>query len=158
MPEKLVIDIANRQIQRFDEFLEFWKKHKDGRYLITTQNTRLLTKEQRGYYRGVVLPIARAALYDAGWDEITDDETCHEFLLTNFSRTKIVNKSTGEVIEFTQRTRSKDVPEMGKFIDQVRDHILEFCGVRIPEPNEPCRQLAILNEYLSWRHATEATN
>jgi hypothetical protein len=90
--------------------------------------------EQNAYYWGVVVPMVRAGLYDAGWRySITDT---HQELKRMFLLREKVNENTGEVREYIASTTELTTTEMNDYWAEIWQWAAEYLNIQIPEPNE----------------------
>lgn len=94
---------------------------------------------QHRYYRGIVVPLAKAWLNETqgGADdgEDYDEDGAHWFLKIALRPIPIVNKRTGEQIGVTAKSHAKySLPEMCEYIDEVVK-LLADNGVKVPPPS-----------------------
>jgi len=127
-----------------DEFKQLFYGLKNGKYHITIKDARKRSIPQNRYYRGVVVPIVRAGLYEAGYDEVKTNEDAHEVLKGLFHKKDIVNKQTGDVITTVLSTTEFSIPEFDNYIERICKWAAEFLGVVIPAPNQ------VYVEYIDW--------
>lgn len=72
-------------------------------------------------------------LVEAGW-EFTDVEQVHEFFKAQMTSDKVVNKHTGEIIEFPNSTAKMDTVTFSSYCEALREYAREFLGLEIPDP------------------------
>lgn len=93
---------------------------------------------QNAYYYGVVIPIMRDALKDAGY--IMTNESVHDMLKLRFLKeTILLNKDTGECIERIKSTTELSTSGMMDYFTEITVFAAEYFQVQIPEPNEQIR-------------------
>ena len=141
---ELIIYMCNNSILNMDEFKQLFYGLKNGKYHITIKDARKRSIPQNRYYRGVVVPIVRAGLYEAGYDEVKTNEDAHEVLKGLFHKKDIVNKQTGDVITTVLSTTEFSIPEFDNYIERICKWAAEFLGVVIPAPNQ------VYVEYIDW--------
>lgn len=117
--------------------IENWIKANEGKEVEIT--FKLITKKrslpQVKFYRGVIVPIVKNCLLDAGI--VLSAESVHDMLRVKFLKeTVCVNETTGEVVERVRTTSELTTVQMNKFWEEIRLWVSEFWGVDIPEPNE----------------------
>jgi len=126
--------IQNRK--QLDKDLKFF----EGKSMtITIEKKRSKrSSPQNRYYWGVVIPIFREGLIDAGWNRFNcSKEKVHEMLKEKFlPKNEIVNQVTGEIIEMPASTSEQTKSEMIEYIDDIIRFSAEFLNVQIPLPNE----------------------
>lgn len=97
------------------------------------------THPQHGYYRAVVLPLAKAWLNETqGGDDqghdFSEDEA-HEWLKLHLRPIPVVDKRTGEQVSTIAASHSTyTVKDMLEFIDEVIDLLRKF-DVNVPPPS-----------------------
>ena len=95
---------------------------------------KLRTDDQNGWLWGCVYPILLYALNEAGW-EFTNVDQVHEFFKAQFLKERMINKHTGEIIEFPNSTAKMDTLVFSTYVDKLRDYGEEYLGIRIPDPD-----------------------
>ena len=144
MVKELFIDMSNNCIMNMDEFRKLFYGLKNGKYHITLKDARQRSIPQNRYYRGVVVPLVRKGLYDAGYDEVKTNDDAHEVMKGLFHKKDIVNKLTGDMITTVLSTTTFSIPEFDNFIETICKWAAEFLGVVIPAPNQ------VFVEYIDW--------
>lgn len=105
-----------------------------GLYNVSITPTRSLRSLQANrYYHGVVVKCFADFLRDQGEGASNDD--CHEMLKFKFLRRSIVDKATGEVIEFTPSTAKLDKAEFSRYVDLCAAWLKDFFGILLPAPD-----------------------
>lgn len=102
--------------------------------IIKDARTRSLP--QNAYYWGVIVPLVRQGLYDAGYDEVKTNMDAHEVIKHLHLRKRVVSKQTGDVIDIAGSTAGLSVIEFNTLIEDVCRWSAEFLGVVIPSPNQ----------------------
>ena len=118
---------------------EWFKTVCDGLYRIEVKKIRKpRTNDQNGWLWGCIYPMLLDALLDAGW-EFVSVEQVHEFFKAQMTADKVVNKQTGEIIEFPKSTATMDTQQFSVYVDALRAYAEDFLNVTIPEPNKNWR-------------------
>lgn len=118
---------------------EFFRTASNGSYMLTiTKLRRGRTLNQNDWLWGCVYPILLDGLLDAGW-EFTSVEQVHEFFKKQMVQDKVVNYSTGEIVEIPRSTATMDTQQFSMYVDALRAYAEEFLNVTIPEPNKNWR-------------------
>lgn len=118
---------------------EFFRTASNGCYMLTvTKQRRGRTLNQNDWLWGCVYPILLDGLLDAGW-EFTSVEQVHEFFKKQMAQDKVVNYSTGEIVEIPRSTATMDTQQFSMYVDALRAYAEEFLNVTIPEPNKNWR-------------------
>lgn len=91
--------------------------------------------DQNEWLWGCIYPMLLYALINEGW-EYTNVEQVHEFFKTRFTSDKVVNKHTGEIIEFPNSTASMDTLTFSTYCEQLRTYALEYLDLEIPDPDK----------------------
>lgn len=108
----------------------------NGVYAVTIKKVRKpRSNDQNGYLWGCVYPLMLRGLINAGW-EFTNDTQVHEYFKKLFTSEQVVNRDTGEIIEFPASTASMDTLTFKTYTDKLREYALEFLGMDIPEPDK----------------------
>lgn len=111
----------------------------DGMYQIVIKKVRNpRSLDQNGWLFGLIYPMLLDGLLDAGW-EFTDIEQVHEFFKTQFTVDKVVNKHTGEIIEFPSSTAKMDTVTFSTYCEKLRDYASEYLNIDIPDPDKDWR-------------------
>lgn len=118
---------------------EFFRTASNGSYMLTiTKQRRGRTLNQNDWLWGCVYPILLDGLLDAGW-EFTSVEQVHEFFKKQMAQDKVVNYSTGEIVEIPRSTATMDTQQFSMYIESLREYAEEFLNVTIPEPDKNWR-------------------
>jgi len=93
------------------------------------------SNQQNRYYHGVIIPIVKKCLKDAGY--IMSNEDVHDLLKMKFLReTLFVNEDTGDITERTKSTTELSKSAFMDYVAEIRQFTLEYFNTDIPEPNE----------------------
>lgn len=112
----------------------------DGKYHITIKRVRKpRTNDQNAWLWGCVYPMLLDALNDAGW-EFTDTEQVHEFFKSQMTADKVINKHTGEIIEFPCATSQMDTLTFATYCEKLREYGSDYLNIEIPDPDKFWRQ------------------
>lgn len=114
---------------------DYLSAHKDGKYMVEiklVRNPRSL--DQNGWLFGCIYPMLLESLGDAGWD-FTDTDQVHEFFKAQMVHDKVINKHTGEIIEFPGSTAMMDTVTFSTYCDKLREYAKEYLNTEIPDPD-----------------------
>lgn len=103
-----------------------------------TKQRKGRTLNQNDWLWGCVYPILLDGLLDAGW-EFTSVEQVHEFFKKQMAQDKVVNYTTGEIVEIPISTAIMDTQQFAMYIDALRAYAEDFLNVTIPEPDKNWR-------------------
>lgn len=107
----------------------------DGIYRIEVKKVRKpRSNDQNGWLWGCIYPMLLEALLDAGW-EFVSVEQVHEFFKAQMIADKVVNKHTGEIIEFPGSTAMMDTVTFSTYCEKLREYAREFLNIEIPDPD-----------------------
>lgn len=116
----------------------FFRAAADGSYALKIRKLhKARTLNQNDYLWGVVYPALLDGLIDAGW-EFTSCEQVHENFKAIMASEKVVNRDTGEVIEFPGSTAAMNTVQFSAYVDKLREYARKWLNVDIPEP-DTCR-------------------
>lgn len=108
----------------------------DGLYSIEVKRIRRRrTNPQNSWLWGCVYPLMMEGFLDLGW-EFTSVEQVHECCKARFASDRIVNKATGEIVEFPASTAQMDTATFSAYCERLRDFSREYLGIEIPDPGE----------------------
>lgn len=109
---------------------------KDGVYSVTVKRQhKQRSNPQNAWLWGSVYPMLLDGLLDAGWDDITSVEDVHAFFKSMFSMHKVVNYSTGEIVEIPTSTAIMDTVTFNAYVEQIRRYAREYLNMEIPDPD-----------------------
>lgn len=122
---------------------DYLNNHKDGKYMIEVKLVRKpRSMDQNGWLFGCIYPLLLDGLLNEGW-EFTSVEQVHEFFKSQMTADKVVNKHTGEIIEFPGSTASMDTLTFSTYCEKLREYAKEYLNMEIPDPDP------------NWRTANE---
>lgn len=108
----------------------------DGFYRIEIKRIRKpRSNDQNGWLWGCIYPMLLDALLEAGW-EFVSVEQVHEFFKAQMTADKVVNKHTGEIIEFPGSTATMDTITFSTYCEKLREYGREYLGIEIPDPDK----------------------
>lgn len=106
----------------------------DGYYSVEIKKTRKKrSNDQNAWLWGCIYPMLLQGLNEAGW-EFTDEEQVHEFFKRQMTADKVINKHTGEIIEFPKSTASMDTVAFSSYCEKLREYAREYLEIEIPDP------------------------
>ncbi len=108
----------------------------EGKEIVITVEVKSKKRslKQNRYYWGVVVPLVKAGLTDAGWRYTT--EQVHEDLKRDFNIVEIVNEQSGEIRKSIGSTTEMTTKQIMEYFAKITEWSAEYLGVEIPEPNE----------------------
>lgn len=136
MKDHFFIHISDGQIINKSVIRKAFAGLKNGRHQVTIESKNNRSIQQNRYYHGVVVPIVKDGLRDAGFGEVKSSADAHEILKYLFLKKRIVNEETGEVIELLGTTTILTTIEFNEFVDEIIRWASEYLGIQIPLPNE----------------------
>ena len=115
---------------------EWFKQALDGIYQVEVKKVRKpRSNDQNGWLWGCIYPMLLDGLNDAGWDFV-DVEQVHDFFKAQMTADKVVNKETGEIIEFPRSTARMDTVAFSTYCERLREYAREYLNVEIPDPDK----------------------
>lgn len=132
----VIISIEEGQIINPKPVRKLFNSLKDGKYNVEISKISRRSNQQNRYLHGVLIPEFRRALNSVGYDEVKDDEQAKEIMKQMFLKRQVVNKDTGEVLEYVQQTRDMTKEENNILIEEVIKFAAENMNYQIPYPNE----------------------
>lgn len=75
------------------------------------------------------------ALLDAGW-EFVSVEQVHEFFKARITSESVVNRHTGEIVEFPSSTATMNTVQFSTYCERLREYGREYLNVEIPDPDK----------------------
>lgn len=93
------------------------------------------SNNQNRYYWGVVVPLVRQGLKEAGYGNVMKSEV-HKLLKGMFIKDEIVNETTGEILSFVGSTAELSTTAFNEFMEGIAQWAAEQLSLVIPEPNE----------------------
>ncbi len=116
-------------------FLKALRGVKPGRYRHELYCLNKRSNLQNAYEH-VVFTLAVKGLRDMGYGEIRTKEDSKKFYKDLFLTIERPNTQTGELYKVHRHTSELSKDETSNFIEQIREHQLEWAGVNIPTPDE----------------------
>jgi hypothetical protein len=117
------------------KFIEEMKKE-EGVHYIKREKKNKRTSPQNRYLHGVMLPIVRDALRDAGWNHIRTLEDAKDFLKVKFLINEVVNENTGEIMTSFGRTSELNKEQFSILVEDVTVWLWEFFNITMPAPGQ----------------------
>lgn len=114
---------------------------KSGKHLLTCKNINNRSLDQNKYYWSCIVPLVRKGLFDAGYNDVTENETAHEILKHLFLKKKVSNGI--ETIEIAGSSADLTTIEFSSYIEQIAQWASEYLGIVIPPPGT---QTSFFNE------------
>lgn len=123
------------ELKQKSVFVSDISKFKDGDYVITIEKAKKKRSlEQNRYYHGVIVPLVKEWLIDAGWRVTTSQ--VHEYLKENFNIIEITNEVSGEILKTIGSTSEMTTSQMMDYFAKITQWAAEYLNVQIPAPNE----------------------
>lgn len=133
--KKTVIEKANG-LFNLKPLYDLFNSALDGFYRVEVKKVRKpRTNDQNAWLWGCIYPLMLDALIDAGW-EFVSTEQVHEYFKAYMTKDKVINKHTGEIIEFPGSTASMDTVTFSTYCEKLREYASEYLGVDIPDPDK----------------------
>lgn len=110
-----------------------------GKYLVTIENKNKRTSQQNRYLHGVLLPIVKDALRDAGWNNIRTLEDAKDFIKVKFLIKEFINEETGEIIQLFSRTSELNKEQFSNLVDDVSVWLWEYFNISLPLPGQQAK-------------------
>jgi NinB protein len=145
--KELLIHIRDKRIVNMHEMRDVFNTLKDGKYLITIKDVRKRSVQQNRFYWGVVVPMVRKGLYEAGFDVIRTNDDAHSVIKQVVFKKDVINNQTGEMITVGGSTKEMSIPEFNEAIEAVCRWAAEYIGIVIPSPNEQMAEFKEWQEY-----------
>ena len=115
---------------------EWFKQALDGIYQVEVRRVRKpRSNDQNGWLWGCIYPMLLDALLDAGW-EFVSVEQVHEFFKAQMTKDSVVNKETGEIVEFPSSTATMETVTFSTYCEKLREYAREYLNVEIPDPDK----------------------
>lgn len=108
----------------------------DGSYEVRIEPKKKRSLAQNAYMYGVLIPGFRDALYNAGYDDVKTDSQAKAIMQDRFLKTSVVNKETGEAIEFVKNTSDLTTLEMNVLFEDVWRFCADKLNYEIFAPNQ----------------------
>ena len=107
----------------------------DGMYKIEVKRMRKpRSNDQNGWLWGCIYPMLLDALLEAGW-EFVSVEQVHEYFKGMLAKDSVVNRHTGEIVEFPTSTATMDTQTFSAYCEKLREYGREYLGIEIPDPD-----------------------
>lgn len=131
-----ILNLRDRKITNPKAIKTLIESLKDGKWKveISTLDTRSL--DQNAYYWQMLSEYVQPGLYHMGWSDIKTKEDAHIFVGKLFLTVKMVNETTGEVMERVRSTTDLSKMEMSAYWEEIWRWSAEYLGIAIPAPNE----------------------
>ena len=115
---------------------EWFRQVCDGMYRIGVKRMRKpRSNDQNGWLWGCIYPMLLDALLEAGW-EFVSVEQVHEYFKNMLAKDSVVNKHTGEIVEFPTSTATMDTLTFSTYCEKLREYGREYLGIEIPDPDK----------------------
>lgn len=134
--QEVLISRTEKGLTNQDQLMAVFNSLKIGHHRVIIKDARTRSLPQNAYYWGVIVPLVRQGLYDAGYDEVKTNMDAHEVIKHLHLRKRVVSKQTGDVIDIAGSTAGLSVIEFNTLIEDVCRWSAEFLGVVIPSPNQ----------------------
>jgi hypothetical protein len=108
----------------------------DATYQAKIERKDKRSTQQNRYLHGVMLPIIRDALREAGWNQIKTIEDAKDFVKLQFLKYDLVNEKTGEVKEGYRNTSALTKLQFMELVQDVQIWLQEYFDIYLPLPGE----------------------
>lgn len=135
---EMILHIENKVVVNYTAWEKFMHevKAKDGSFIVKLEPRKKRSLSQNGFYWGIIIPIVKDALRDAGYDEVKSAEDVHTILKSLFIKKQIVNHKTGEVLEVAGSTAELSTKEFMAFMDDIGKWCAEYLSIALPAPGQ----------------------
>lgn len=134
--EMCIVNMEGGHVQNRKPLTVLFQSLKDGKYLLEISKSDKRSNPQNRYLHGLLIPEFRKALNSVGYDEVKTDVQAKLIMKSMFLKRQVVNKETGEVIEYIQDTSDCTKEELNILIDEVIKFCAENMNYPIAFPNE----------------------
>lgn len=152
---ELVIQRTAERIVEKEHLMAVLNSLKVGFHRIVIRDARTRTHPQNRYYWGVVVPMVKEGLRDAGYDEVQTNMDAHEVMKHIHLKKRIVSNKTGDVIDIAGSSAKLPIPEFNEYIERICRWSAEYLGVAIPAPNEVMSDLDTYMEEIEFEMIPE---
>lgn len=128
--------ITDRKL--FDQWV-MEESAKEGEYLYEIKISKMSkahSREQENFRWGVMYSEILYLLHESGWDMVKSKDDVHEIVSALFLKQRLINESTGEVIEKPIRSSSLNKEEENEFQEEIRQWAREYFNAELSLPNE----------------------
>lgn len=132
---KVIVEKANG-LFNLRPLYEWFTQICDGLYLVEVKRQRKpRSTDQNGWLWGCIYPLLLDGLLEVGW-EFTNVEQVHEFFKSLVAKDSVVNRHTGEIVEFPTSTALMNTLQFSTYCEKLREYGREFLGIEIPDPDK----------------------
>lgn len=136
MARELFISVNDFGIVNKNQLKAFLLELPIGKWLLKAERKDKRSGQQNRYLHGVMLPIIRDALKDAGWNNIKTIDDAKDFVKVKFLKYDMVNEQTGEAVEMYRNTSALTKLQFMELVQDVQIWLLEFFQIELPLPGE----------------------
>lgn len=136
---ELFITKSDLGIVNRNQLRDFFVNLPTGKYLLKAERKDKRSNQQNRYLHGIMLPIIRDALKDAGWNQIKTIEDAKDFVKVKFLKYDLVNEETGEVVEMYRNTSALTKLQFMELVTDVQIWLLDMFNINLPLPGEQAK-------------------
>lgn len=133
---ELFVTISNQSVVNRGDLANVIRNLMDGKYLFKIERKDKRTTQQNKYLHGVMLPVVRDALRDAGWNNIKTIDDAKDFIKIKFLKYDLVNEQTGEVAEMYRNTSALTKLQFMELVQDVQIWLFDYFNIELPLPGE----------------------
>lgn len=133
---ELFVTISNQSVVNRSDLANVIRNLMDGKYLFKIERKDKRTTQQNKYLHGVMLPVVRDALRDAGWNNIKTIDDAKDFIKIKFLKYDLVNEQTGEVVEMYRNTSALTKLQFMELVQDVQIWLQDYFNIELPLPGE----------------------
>jgi RNA-binding protein YhbY len=133
---EFILNIAGRKVTNNAKARDVFNSLKDGKYLVQIKAIRKRTLNQNSYYWGIVAPMVKNGLREAGYNEVRTNEEAHEVMKCLFLKRTIHSEKNGDDIVISGSTSELTTKEFNVFLEEIWQWAAQYLGIQIPMPNE----------------------
>jgi len=134
--KSFIVHMKGGLVQNFQEARRIFALLDDGMHMVKITRAGQRSLCQNAYFHGVMLPIVKDGLREAGWEHIQDEEDAKQEVKKLFLTRQYPNAQTGEMHTKVLQTSKLTKLEFSEFIEQIIQWGVEYLGIEIPYPNE----------------------
>lgn len=130
------ISITEKGVVEKERFKSFLKDLGTGKWIIKAERKDKRSNQQNRYLHGIMLPIVRDALKEAGWNNIKTIEDAKDFIKIKFLKYDLANEHTGEVVEMYRNTSGLTKLQFSELVQDVQIWLDEYFSIELPLPGQ----------------------
>jgi hypothetical protein len=142
MTKEVLITKDDVGIVNKKQLRDFFVELSTGKWLLKAERKDKRTSQQNRYLHGIMLPIIKDALREAGWNEIKTIEDAKDFVKVKFLKYDLVNEETGEVVMMFRNTSALTKLQFMELVTDVQIWLLDYFNIDLPLPGEQSKMFS----------------